>query len=194
MVGIGYSPWQLLQADGFLCFLTCLVTISPSNKCLTEAAETPAQQAASCPSGGGPSGEVTAQGGVCPEHRAAPGSAPLANAPQHPGAQRGPAGLVLLCCLFAEGRAAPTTTGCLLPFVRALMHLMMNSQPFEKGLCLPETRTKYYKLKIAASLWNMPTSPTEYSVECKFASICIHIHNFHLTHQPCSIKMHCLTL
>lgn len=49
MVGIGCSPWQLLQADGFLCFLTCLVTISPSNKCLTEAAETPAQQAAFVP-------------------------------------------------------------------------------------------------------------------------------------------------
>lgn len=105
-----------------------------------------------------------------------------------------PACLVLLSCLFPEGRAGPTTTCCLLTFVRALMHLMMNSQPFEKGLCLPETRTKYYKLKIAASLWNTPTSPTEYSEACKFASICIHIHNFHLTHQPCSIKMHCLTL
>lgn len=152
--------------------------------------------------GGAPSGEVCmvkSQGCACPEHRMTPGSAPLANSPQQPGAQRG-----LVPCLphafvlpvsrgISKGRAGPITTGCLLPFVRALMHLMMNSQAFEKGLCLPETRTKYYKLKIA-SLWNMPTDPTEHPVECKFASICIHIHNFSLTHQPCSIMMHCLTL
>ena len=75
----------------------------------------------------------------------------------------------LSLCGQGGSRAGLTATCCPSPFVRALMCLMMNSQAFEKGLCLPETRTKYNKLKIAASLWNMPTSPTENPVECKFA-------------------------
>lgn len=72
-------------------------------------------------------------------------------------------------CWQGGGRAGVITACCLSPFVGALMHLMMNFQAFEKGLCLPETRTKYNKLKIAASLWNMPTSLTENPVECEFA-------------------------
>lgn len=72
-------------------------------------------------------------------------------------------------CGQGGGRAGLAAACCPSPFVRALMHPMMNSQAFEKGLCLPETRTKYNKLKIAASLWNMPTSPTENPVERKFA-------------------------
>lgn len=196
-------PCQLLQADGFLCFLTCQWPWHPATSAWQRQGKLLPRQVAFCPSAGrgAPSGEacmVKSQECVFPEHRTPPGSAPPANSLQQAGAQRGllrfPVCLVLLSCMFPEGRAGPTTTCCLLPFLRALMHLMMNSQAFEKALCFPETTTKYYKLKIAASIWNMPTSPTEHPVECKFASICIHIHNFHFTHQPCSIKMQCLTL
>lgn len=72
---------------------------------------------------------VKSQGCVCPEHRTPP---VLPHLQIHLSKQElrealFPACLVLFSCLFPEGRAGPTTTCCLLPFLRALMHLMMNS-------------------------------------------------------------------
>ena len=193
--GAWVSPACLCQplpaaAYGFLRIPTQPVTLPSRTKSLTAAAEAPARESRFSPQqvpegtlsravhGETPTpcpcAQTSTQPQLCPGWRRDGSSRNLETAPLP--AQLAlcgqPARAARYCrslCRQGVGGAGLTAARCPSPFVGALMHLMMNSQAFEKGLCLPETTTKYNKLKIAASLWNMPTSPTENPVERKFA-------------------------